>query len=61
MKFLTTLLYQDPIDKIDSDFFYTKDMNYKIAQDMIGPDRMKISEVAPEWKYPSPYLCVEIK
>ena len=39
---------QDPIDKIDPDIFYFKDMNQKITPDTIGPNRTKMSEVAAE-------------
>ena len=38
----------EPSDKIDSKFFYCKDMDQKIPLDTTGADRTNISEVGAE-------------
>ena len=40
----------DSINEIDPDFFYFKDMDYKLTPNRIGPDHMKCAEVGAEWK-----------
>ena len=38
----------DPINEIDPDFFYFKDMDYKLTSNPIGPDHTKCVEVGAE-------------
>ena len=38
----------EPINEIDPEFFYFKDMDYKLTLNSIGPDHMKCSEVGAE-------------
>ena len=38
----------EPIDEIDSNFFYFKGMDQEITPKPIGPEHLKISEVRAE-------------
>ena len=40
----------DPINEIEPDLFYFKDMDQEITSDTIGPDRTKFVEVGAQWK-----------
>ena len=39
---------REPLDEIDSMFFYFKGMDYKIIPQPVGPHRTKISEVGAD-------------
>ena len=51
---------REPIDEINSNFFYLKGVDSKITPNPIGLDRTNIAEVGADLKYLSPDFGVHI-